>query len=187
MQICITNRHLAEGNFLERLKLLAGRKDIGKIILREKDLDEKEYEKLARDCYAVCREKGMPFAVNKYIDTAMQLGIQEVQVSMDLFLREREKLQGLSVIGVSVHSVEEAKEAEIGGAGYLIAGHVFPTDCKKGVPARGLSWLTEVCSAVQIPVYGIGGITEENMPLILRAGAAGGCLMSGFMKLKLTN
>ena len=70
------------------------------------------------------------------------------------------------------------------GADYVFAGNIFETDCKKGLPGRGLEFLENVCEAVNIPVYAIGGISEEKMPQILGTGAAGGCMMSGFMQLK---
>ena len=88
------------------------------------------------------------------------------------------------MLGASVHSVQEALEARELGATYVTAGHVFCTDCKKGVPARGLSFLREVCHAVDIPVYGIGGINEENYSEVLDQGAAGYCLMSEAMKME---
>ena len=73
-----------------------------------------------------------------------------------------EQKQKFSVRGVSVHSVEDARLAEQCGATYLTAGHVFVTDCKKGLAPRGLDFLHEVCSSVKIPVYAIGGIHEEK-------------------------
>ena len=85
-------------------------------------------------------------------------------------------------IGVSVHSAEEAAQAEAAGASYVTAGHVFRTDCKKDLAPRGLSFLEEVCRAVRIPVYAIGGITPENAGDCLAAGAAGICLMSSLMQ-----
>ena len=66
----------------------------------------------------------------------------------------------------------------------LFAGNIFETDCKKGLPGRGLSFLQEVCKQVSIPVYGIGGITPDRMEQLLLAGASGGCMMSGFLKLQ---
>lgn len=68
------------------------------------------------------------------------------------------------------------------GADFVFAGHVFATDCKKGLPPRGLDFLRDVVGAVDIPVYGIGGINEKNIKQIMECGAAGGCMMSGFMK-----
>ena len=66
--------------------------------------------------------------------------------------------QFFKVIGTSVHSVEDAIKAEQLGATYMTAGHIFATDCKKGLPPRGLDFLKNVCDAVEIPVYAIGGI-----------------------------
>ena len=68
------------------------------------------------------------------------------------------------------------------GATYLTAGHVFLTDCKKGVPARGLDFLADVCRAVNVPVYAIGGINDKNAGDCIQAGAAGVCMMSGYMR-----
>jgi thiamine-phosphate pyrophosphorylase len=85
-------------------------------------------------------------------------------------------------VGVSVHSSEEARYAAEHGAAYLIAGHVFTTDCKKGLEGRGLEFLNDVCGVVHIPVYGIGGITEHNIAAVAKTGAAGACLMSSLMQ-----
>ena len=59
--------------------------------------------------------------------------------------------QFFKVIGTSVHSVEDAIKAEQLGATYMTAGHIFATDCKKGLPPRGLDFLKNVCDAVGIP------------------------------------
>mgnify|MGYP000712528058 FL=1 len=86
-------------------------------------------------------------------------------------------------MGTSVHSVNEVKEALELGADYLFAGNIYETDCKKGLPGRGLDFLSQVCMESSVPVYAIGGVNEERLPEILSTGAAGGCMMSGFMKL----
>lgn len=89
------------------------------------------------------------------------------------------------VLGTSVHSAEEAVEAEALGASYLTAGHIYTTDCKKGLPPRGLNFLKEVCQSVSIPVYAIGGIKLDGDQLaeVMAYGAEGGCVMSGMMEL----
>jgi thiamine-phosphate pyrophosphorylase len=81
-----------------------------------------------------------------------------------------------------VHSVEEALEAQKLGATYIIAGNIYETDCKRGLPGKGLEYLKAVCDAVSVPVYAIGGITPERFPEISYTGVAGGCMMSGLMK-----
>lgn len=89
------------------------------------------------------------------------------------------------VLGTSVHSAAEAVEAEALGASYLTAGHIYATDCKKGLPPRGLHFLKEVCQSVSIPVYAIGGIKLDGKQLeeVMQYGAEGGCVMSGMMEL----
>ena len=84
-------------------------------------------------------------------------------------------------VGCSVHSVEEAKEAQKLGATYLTAGHIYTTDCKKGLPPRGLDFLREICNAVTIPVYAIGGIHAGTRQIqeVMDCGASGACIMYG--------
>ena len=69
------------------------------------------------------------------------------------------------------------------GADYAFAGNIYETDCKKGLAGRGLDFIKSVVEIADFPVYAIGGITAARMPEILQAGAAGGCMMSGFMKM----
>ena len=72
-------------------------------------------------------------------------------------------------------------EAEALGCTYVTAGHVFDTDCKRGLPGRGLGFLKEVCGSVSIPVYAIGGIGPDNIADVRKTGAAGACVMSSAM------
>lgn len=98
----------------------------------------------------------------------------------------RKILQGMKVIGTSVHSLEEALEAERLGASYVTAGHIFSTECKPGLEPRGLTFLQKICEGVKIPVYAIGGIHPENLEKIAQTGAAGACMMSEFMRAEYT-
>ena len=95
------------------------------------------------------------------------------------------ELTGFSQIGTSTHSPAEALEAQQLGATYVTAGHIYTTDCKKGLPPRGLAFLRDVCNTVQIPVYGIGGIKldAEQIAEVKSSGAKGVCIMSGMMLL----
>ncbi len=110
-----------------------------------------------------------------------EIKLPRIHLPLETFLKHRDELGCFQQKGVSVHSREEALRAEGLGAGYLIAGHIFPTDCKQGVPPRGLEFLREVCAAVSIPVFAIGGITQFNVRDVLQAGAAGVCVMSQLM------
>ena len=97
----------------------------------------------------------------------------------------KRQLSGFSLVGTSIHAPAEAEEAEKLGATYITAGHIYATDCKKGLPPRGLVFLEEVCRKVSIPVYAIGGIkiNEKQLQEVMDCGAKGGCIMSGMMQL----
>ncbi|WP_044975307.1 thiamine phosphate synthase [Ruminococcus sp. HUN007] len=176
MRICVTNRLLCRGDFYETVRKAC--ETAGMVILREKDLTETEYTELARKIKEICAETGTDFCINKYAGAARAVGCDALQLSYSDFPALPEKF---CRTGVSVHSVKEAVTAAEKGADFLIAGHIFATDCKKGVPPRGLRFLTEIISNVEIPVYAIGGINEENEHSVLECGAAGVCIMSGYM------
>jgi thiamine-phosphate pyrophosphorylase len=77
-------------------------------------------------------------------------------------------------IGVSCHSLDDAREAERAGASYIFFGPVFDTPSKKAFgPSQGVGRLAEVCGAIRVPVIAIGGVNEQNAPACLRAGASG--------------
>ena len=94
----------------------------------------------------------------------------------------RRKYPHIKRIGTSIHSVEDAVFAESHGADYITAGHIFTTDCKKGLPGRGIGWLKSICHAVSIPVYAIGGISDANISMLSDCNIAGYCMMSSSMK-----
>ena len=99
-----------------------------------------------------------------------------------IFENFREKYPHIQRIGTSVHSVEDAIFAELHGADYITAGHIFATDCKKGLPGRGIEWLNSICNAVSIPVYAIGGISDANVSMLSDCNIAGYCMMSASMQ-----
>lgn len=188
--LVITNRKLCRENFLSRIEAIAQAGPKG-IILREKDLPDAELEKLAAECARICEKYQVCFGINQSVDIARKVNVSWVHFSVADFRHyqmnrkqkrnffEKEMLQKA---GVSIHSVEEAVEMERLGADYLIAGHIYPTNCKKGVPARGLTFLKELCNAVSIPVFAIGGIRTEYVKEVLEAGAEGICVMSEMME-----
>lgn len=180
MLICVTNRKLCKDDFLERIRQLAAGKPQA-IVLREKDLAVTEYEKLAVAINQSCQENQVALVINQNIAVAHKLGLDRVQLSLDDLKKHHRALEKFTHIGAAVHSVAEAKEAEGLGATYLVAGHIFATDCKKGMAPRGLAFLRAVCEATTIPVLAIGGITRENFASVLQSGAVGACIMSEAM------
>lgn len=196
--IAVTSRRLCIRPLTEQIERIC-RLSPKAIILREKDLPESEYALLAEEIMKICSRYGVPCILHTFVETAEKLNCPAIHLPLPLLRRyraeeseqeEKVKLEErFSVIGTSVHSVEEAVEAEKLGATCITAGHVYATDCKKGLPPRGLPFLQAVCENVSIPVYAIGGIqmdgkqiNQKQMDEILSCGAKGGCVMSGMMK-----
>ena len=179
--LCITNRKLCREDFLTRIERIAACHPAG-IILREKDMKPEDYKELAAAVMEICEHYGVKCILHSFPDVAISLHADAIHLPLHL-LRElsQEQKTHFEVLGASCHSVEDALEAQALGCTYITAGHVFETDCKKGLPGRGLDFLRNVCAAVEIPVYGIGGIDSDNIALVRNAGANGACLMSSLM------
>ena len=179
--LCVTNRLLCREDFRTRIKKIAACRPAG-IILREKDLPEAEYKTLAAQTLDVCREYQIPCMLHTFVNAALELNAEAIHLPMPVLRSlSPEQKEKFRVIGASCHSAEEAREAQDLGCTYVTAGHIFATDCKKGLPGRGLDFLREVCRTVFIPVYAIGGISPENVDTVREAGAKGACVMSGLM------
>lgn len=188
--ICVTNRHLfddiedagGQPSFLARLERIAAAHPAA-IVLREKDMEEVAYEALAREVQAICRRHQVPFIAHTYARVAVHLGADGLHLPLPLLRRLRESGEALPAhLGTSCHSLADVREAKRLGCSYLIAGHIYATSCKPGLPPRGLAFLREVTAATELPVYAIGGITPARLREVLAAGAAGGCAMSSLMQ-----
>ncbi|WP_242875450.1 thiamine phosphate synthase [Anaerobium acetethylicum] len=178
----VTNRKLCRIPFLDQVEKIAEKRPAG-IILREKDLSESEYMELAGQVMGICRRYGVECILHTYMEAALHLGCPNIHLPIGLLRNSVVEMTRFKKVGVSVHSGEEALEAQGLGATCLIAGHIFETGCKKGLPPRGIPFLEELCRNVDLPVYAIGGINRENAGLAVKAGADGVCIMSGFMNM----
>ena len=155
------------------------------IILREKDLSEEEYFILAKSVQEICDKYGKNLIIHNFIDVAKKLGIRNIQLPFSKFISLNNLHNDFASIGTSVHSVEDAVLAEKSGADYIIAGHIFTTDCKKGLAPRGINFLKDVCNTVKIPVYAIGGIDNNSVSELCALNCknfTGVCVMSALMK-----
>ena len=179
-KICITNRHLVKGDFLEQINKVA-LTDVNAIILREKDLSEDEYLDLAKKVIAICKKHDKKVILHSFEGVAIKLNHPFIHMPLNKFI-EMENKSFFKEIGVSIHSVKEGMTAIKNNASYVTASHIFKTDCKKGLEPRGLDFLRKV-SGLNITVYALGGINEDNMDECIKAGADGVCLMSGYMNI----
>lgn len=184
--VVVTNRALCDRPLARQLERVCAQGPRA-VILREKDLDADGYAALAREVLPVCRAAGVELVTHMHADVARELGLRCVHLPLPALQKAAAHggLEGFAQVGCSVHSVEQALEAAGLGATVLVAGHVFPTDCKPGLEARGLRFLREVCQAVDLPVWAIGGIDLDGQRIAdcLAQGAAGTCTMSAAMRL----
>ena len=195
----ITNRKLCENENLERQiekifsaykrKIILEDFEIVALTLREKDLDKNEYLNLVKKIYPICKRYRIDLILHQNNDLNLdkKYKIGGIHLSFDNFKSlnkniKEELIRKYKKIGVSIHSVDEAKEVENLGATYVVAGHIFKTDCKKGLEPRGLNFIKELSSILTIQIFAIGGINEENSNLVLNSGAFGVCMMSSLMK-----
>lgn len=181
--ICVSQKSACSGEYFLRVEEIFQANPFA-FILREKELGPEEYRELALNVLKIAKKYSAPLFLNGNFSLAAELGLG-TQLSFQAY---KELKESPVPAGISVHSREEAeyimntpKNIRIS---HIIAGHVFATDCKKGLEPRGLDFLSSVCSAVknQYPVFGIGGITPEKMPLLYKAGAFGGAVMSSCMR-----
>lgn len=146
---------------------------------REKGKDALEgHEKymLAKELQAICKTKGIPFIVNDDIDLAIELNADGLHIGQEdePVMNIRKKI-GDKILGVSAHSLEEAKIAIKNGADYLGLGPIFPTKTKEDAKeVRGTTLIEELrANGLDIPIVGIGGITIDNARTVMKAGADG--------------
>lgn len=175
----VTNRHLCEEDFFVRIERLM---DAGadRLILREKDMTADAYLALAEQVMKLADRYDTECVMHSFAEVAKTFGCPRIHLPLAKLnvVGERAKWQS---VGVSVHSVREAKMAVAGGADYLIAGHIFETACKAGLAGRGIGFLQSVCD-IGLPVHAIGGIEADNVHLLRSVGIAGICIMSSAMQ-----
>lgn len=184
--IVITNRHLVQGDFLEQLEKVT-KLHPHALILREKDLTDDAYESLAKKVFDLCKREDITCFLHTKIEIARKIGCQNIHLSIPVLkgLSETEKkalTEDLCEISISCHSMEDVEIAMAGGATQIILGTIFETECKKGVLGKGVEFVREICQKCPLPVYAIGGMNLQRLPLVIDAGATGCCMMSGFMQ-----
>ena len=136
---------------------------------------------LAKNLQKICKSHSIPFIINDDIDLALELDADGVHIGQEdePAVEVRKKIGG-KILGVSAHNLYEAKKAIAEGADYLGIGPIYPTATKEDAkPAQGLDFIKELRqTGIDIPLVGIGGITAENAPPIIQAGADGVSVIS---------
>lgn len=151
---------------------------------REKELPTGEMLRVAENLRDMSRGAGVIFLINDRVDIALAVGADGVHLGQDDMPIEvaRRLLGKKSIIGVTVHNVREARDAERRGADYLGVSPIFSTDTKPdaGKPT-GVNLIQEVKKVVKLPCVAIGGITMENLQQVIDAGADSAAMISAIL------
>jgi len=175
----VTQASLSAGRTSDELVADAIAGGVGVVQLREKDRSARERYELGQELRELTREAGVTFVVNDRVDIAQALDADGVHLGDDDLPVSvaRDLLGDDALIGRSVSTVEDAREAAAAGADYLGVGAVFATGSKDDIDddehAVGTDRVAAIADAVDIPFVGIGGITAENATEVVQAGADG--------------
>lgn len=150
---------------------IAGGADV--IQLRDKNATAKELIKVARPIRRLTRKAKVLFIINDRLKIAKAVDADGVHLGQDdsPIKVARSILGRNKIIGLSTHSLSQAKEAQKNGADYIGVGPIFATPTKPEYKAVGLDLIKKVKSAIKIPFVAIGGIDTSNIDEILSAGA----------------
>ncbi|HST58582.1 MAG TPA: thiamine phosphate synthase [Longimicrobium sp.] len=155
------------------------------IQLRMKDAPAREMAEVARTLLVETRAAGALLFINDRVDVALAVGADGAHLGQDdlPMAAARGIVPPGFLLGVSAETTALARQAEEDGADYVGVGPVYATGSKADAgDAIGTGRITEVASAVRIPVVGIGGIAIGNAPAVVRAGAAGVAVISAVMR-----
>jgi len=152
--------------------------------LRLKEAGSRDFLATAREIAGLCRSHGAMLIVNDRADIARLADAAGVHVGQDaLPLADARAIMGTgSIVGVSTHSVEQARAAAAGGADYIGFGAIYTGGLKNVAKAQGLERLRAVRGAVGLPIVAIGGITDTTMPEVLAAGADAAAIITDVVR-----
>ena len=179
--LLVTDRHQTNGRPLVPLLQRVLTAAVPIVQLRERDLSARELVTLACEVQAVTASRRSQLLINDRIDVALALegvGVNLRSNSLPVSVA-RQLLGARRLLGISVHAVEEAVQAELQGADYVILGPIYETPSKQMFgPPLGIHTLEKACRLVRIPIIGIGGVTVARAREMRRAGAFGAAVIT---------
>jgi thiamine-phosphate pyrophosphorylase len=176
----VLDRTAARGRDLVELLALALAGGSRMIQLREKEWPSGRVLPLAEKLRAACAAAGATFIVNDRVDLALAVGADGVHLGQDdLPARAaRPLLRPGMILGISTHSVEQARAAQADGADYVAVGSMFATTSKADFQLVGPDLMRKLRGEIRVPLVGIGGITPDNVSEVIQAGADGVAVIS---------
>jgi thiamine-phosphate pyrophosphorylase len=145
------------------------------IQLREKTISDSEFISLAGEVRDITTKRESLLIINDRVHVAREVNADGVHLGQqDISALEARDIIGVEkIIGVSTHSVIQAKQAQKDGADYIAIGPIYPTCTKDYEPSVGIEIIQKISEAVvNIPIIAIGAITLENLDEVLKAGAS---------------
>lgn len=189
--IGITNRKFSTDDiYVNFEQICKKRSDVSTIVLREKDLDKTDYKNMAKKIINICDKYDKKCILHSFVDVCVELKHDKIHLPMPVFLQYakfgNDFFEKFNLIGVSTHSVEDIKLIESvlkkynidKNKIYVTLGHIYKTNCKKGLEPRGIDFLRLCCEKSNIRVFAIGGINKVNIEEVKKTKASGACIMS---------
>lgn len=163
----ITDRSLCETSIVGKIKTLVEEKKIDQVILREKDLNEKELYYLYRIIDEVLKNTNINLIVNTNLKFAQKYKINQIHLSQENFkkVKKKEAIDHLD-FGISVHSMDEVQSALTLEPNYLLLSPIFKTNCKKEKKPLGIEFLKRIREITDIPIIALGGINDRNIIML---------------------
>ena len=150
-------------------ELLVG--DVDVIQLRDRSADDRTLISRARAGTEIARRLGKVFVINDRADLALAADTDGVHVGQEeLPVADARRIVGKRLVGVSTHSIQQARDAVKDGADYIGCGPVFSSKTKCFTEFVGTEFLTQVVDEIQIPAFAIGGIDLKNVDQVIRSG-----------------
>jgi thiamine-phosphate pyrophosphorylase len=180
----VTDRDLAGGRATLDIVKAAVRGGTTCVQLREKDCSTLEFIQQALSIKEFLSTHEVPLIINDRLDVAQAVNADGVHLGQtDMPLDMAKNIVGdAMIIGISAESLEDAIEAEKGGADYLGVSPIYATPTKTDTaPPLGLQGLQQIRNAVKIPLVGIGGLTKDNSADVIRHGADGVAVVSAIV------
>ena len=180
----VTDRGLARGRTTLEIVTAAVRGGVTVVQLREKDCSTREFIEQALSIKEFLKTRDVPLIINDRLDVAQAVeadGVHLGQTDMPLAVAKR-ILGDSMIIGISAESLQDALEAEKGGADYLGVSPIYATPTKTDTaPPLGLEGLRKIHEAVRLPLVGIGGLNKDNSADVIRNGASGVAVVSAIV------
>ncbi len=180
----VTDRGLARGRSTLEIVSAAVHGGATVVQLREKDCSTRDFIEQALALKEFLKDRGVPLIINDRVDVAQAVKADGVHLGQtDMPLGMAKKILGDSmIIGISAESLQDAVEAENGGADYLGVSPIYATPTKTDTAAPlGLEGLREIRKAVRLPLVGIGGLNRDNAAEVIRSGADGVAVVSAIV------